>query len=97
MKKKSFMIFWDGENFVTLEKDEKGEYDFIIDFSVFDKMTQGETWTLSTKVGNQRKWRKSSAMTRSIFAHIDAAKQILKENGKVWIQTPTIDVHFRAI
>lgn len=95
--KSIFMVFWDGENFVTLEKDEKGEYDFVVDFSVFDQMAKGDTWTISTKVGNQRKWRQSSAMTKSIYAHLDQAKQCLREYGKVWIQTPTIDIHFRAI
>ena len=97
MKKQEFMIYWDGENFVTLEEDENGIYDFVVNFSVFDQMAKGETWTISTKANNQRKWRQSSAVTKSIYAHLEHVKQSLREDGKVWVQTPSIDVHFRAI
>ena len=97
MQKQQFMVFWDGENFIMLDKDERGEYDSIVDFSVFDQMAKGDTWTVSTKAINQRKWRQSSAMTKSIYAHLEYAKECLRNNNKVWIQTPSIDVHLRAV
>lgn len=95
--KKTFMVYWDGENFITYGEDKFGSFDEVVDFSNYDAMTNGFVWSLSYKQGNQRKYRQSSSVTKSIYAMLDSVKEKLKNDGKVICQTPDIEIHFRSI
>ncbi len=95
--KKTFMVYWDGENFITYGEDNFGSFDEVVDFSKYDTMANGFVWSMSYKQGTQRKYRQSSSVTKSIYAMLDIVKERLKDNGKVFCQTPDIEVHFRSI
>lgn len=97
MQKQEFMVFWDGENWISLERDSIGEYAEIVDFSEFDKLADGSRWNLFYKASNQRKWRGGSCITLSIYAMLDLVKSKLNAGEEVFCQTPDIVVRFEKI
>lgn len=96
MNKQKFEVKWDDGKFWLQHEDECGPYEQeVTSWGFADKIAGNSLWSVSVKeTTRSRKWKPSSAVTKSIMAHIDGIKEFLKHNHLVMAQTPDIEIIF---
>lgn len=94
MEKKSFEIAYTEGKFWIQREDAKGPYEEELNSCDWlNNLSKGLMWTVSIKETiRSRKWKSSSAMTKTIEAQLDLVKDLLKYNHLVMVQTPDVEV-----
>lgn len=88
----------DGNDFYSIETDERGEYERkVTTFDLFNNAGGGFVWGLSVKeTARSRKWKPVSGTTHSLHAQIDRIRQGLLSGEwyEIMAHTPRIKIVF---